>query len=59
MCVNKTDRNIYYTLQENFDDTKEQVFFFYWKPVLLWKTRTDSSKGFNDHKHIINTLVMS
>ena len=24
MCVNKTDRNIYYILQENFDDTKEQ-----------------------------------
>jgi hypothetical protein len=24
MCVNKTDRNIYYILQENFEDTKEQ-----------------------------------
>ena len=23
MCVNKTDRNIYYILQDNFEDTKE------------------------------------
>jgi hypothetical protein len=52
MCVNKTDRNIYYTLQENFDDTKEQ------NGRNTENTLTKKTKGTKEQTMIYKTRVL-